>query len=48
MIFVFGVGVFCFLIDNLALNDMTLISGVDMNASVSIETCVTHMANHSF
>jgi hypothetical protein len=28
--------------DDLTLNDMTLILGVDMNASVSIETHVTY------
>jgi hypothetical protein len=28
--------------DDLALNDITLILGVDMNASVSIETHVTY------
>jgi len=28
--------------DSLALNDMTLILDIDMNANVSIETCVTY------
>jgi hypothetical protein len=32
---------FIFFIDDLELNDMILILGVDMNASVSIETYVT-------
>jgi hypothetical protein len=44
IVFVFGVGVFWFfffLIDDLAFNDKTLILGVNMNASVSIETQVT-------
>jgi hypothetical protein len=42
MVFVFGVGVFCFFVfmDDLAFNDMTLILSVNMNASVSIETHV--------
>jgi hypothetical protein len=46
MIFVFGVGSFVFFffffMDELALNDMTLILGVDMNASMSIETHVIY------
>jgi hypothetical protein len=44
MVFVFGVWDFLFFIflDDFALKDMTLILGVDMNASVSIETHITY------
>jgi hypothetical protein len=40
LLFVFLV--FCFHMDSLALNDMTLILGFDMNVNVSIETHVTY------
>jgi hypothetical protein len=42
MVFVFGVWDFYFFLDDLALKDMTLILGVDMNASVSIETHIIY------
>jgi hypothetical protein len=46
-IFVFGVGVFCFFffffyMDDLTLNDITFILGVDMNASMYMEIHETY------
>jgi hypothetical protein len=38
----FGSFVFYFFINDLALNDMKLILGIDINANVSIETHMTY------